>query len=226
MPAVLDTPGLGSEPSGAAKSWLVRYNASEPLTPCVRALATIAPAVVFAVLLLADVAATPAITLPALRSLSNGADSALAADATFEEWTWSGNPCQGTGSDFTAHFLGNASGGTPPYTFLWNFGDGSPNSTLQDPGHIYSSSPSTSYWVVTLSVTDSSEANNSTSILVPLAAINCPAEVEYVAPPTVYYFLGGLGAAGAIGVMVVLMRRRRPPATATSRPPQTPPSNP
>ena len=38
----------------------------------------------------------------------------------------------------TVHFTGSASGGTPPYTYAWNFGDGG-QSTDQNPVHTYSS---------------------------------------------------------------------------------------
>ncbi len=121
------------------------YNGSEPLTLGMGALAAVAPVTVSAVLLLAEVTATPASTLPAGPTLSNGSSFALVANATFENWTWTGNPGQGTESDFTAHFLGNASGGSLPYAFLWNFGDRSQNSTLQDPAHTFSA-PSPTYY--------------------------------------------------------------------------------
>jgi PKD repeat protein len=48
-------------------------------------------------------------------------------------------------------FFDKTSGGTSPYTFEWNFGDGSAKSSLQNPVHIYSSPGSYS---VTLKVTD------------------------------------------------------------------------
>jgi PKD repeat protein len=48
-------------------------------------------------------------------------------------------------------FHGFASGGTPPYSWLWEFGDGS-TSTEQNPQHIYND---TGFYNVTLIVTDS-----------------------------------------------------------------------
>ena len=48
-------------------------------------------------------------------------------------------------------FRGSATGGSPPYTWLWDFGDGS-TSTEQNPVHTYTSPGN---YTVTLTVTDS-----------------------------------------------------------------------
>ncbi len=48
-------------------------------------------------------------------------------------------------------FAGSASGGTPPYSYSWNFGDGS-SSSLQNPTHAYSNAGT---YTATLTVTDS-----------------------------------------------------------------------
>jgi PKD repeat protein len=52
----------------------------------------------------------------------------------------------------TVNFTGSASNGTGPYTYEWDFGDGSAHSTQQNPAHTYTSAGSYS---VTLTVTDS-----------------------------------------------------------------------
>jgi subtilase family serine protease len=52
-------------------------------------------------------------------------------------------------------FTGSASGGTPAYTYSWNFGDGSPVSSTQNPTHTYTFIPSSGTFDVDLSVTDS-----------------------------------------------------------------------
>ena len=52
-----------------------------------------------------------------------------------------------------AEFTGAASGGIPPYTYSWNFGDGSQTSTTQDPSHTYAKAGT---YTATLTVADSS----------------------------------------------------------------------
>jgi hypothetical protein len=71
-------------------------------------------------------------------------------------------------------FVGSAFGGTPPYAWSWNFGDGT-TSTEQNPTHAYTSSGTKT---VTLSVTDNSNpplhgsANTTATITEPPCFIN------------------------------------------------------
>jgi len=58
-------------------------------------------------------------------------------------------------------FVGQAQGGTPPYTFSWNFGDGTPISTLQNPTHRFNDSGD---YKVGLTVVDA-KGDRSTSAL-------------------------------------------------------------
>jgi PKD repeat protein len=51
----------------------------------------------------------------------------------------------------TVSFNGSKSGGTSPYTYDWNFGDGSTHGTVEDPTHTYTSAGNFS---VTFKVTD------------------------------------------------------------------------
>lgn len=51
----------------------------------------------------------------------------------------------------TVHFHGSASGGSAPYVFSWDFGDGSPAATGADVSHTFAAGA----WTVVLSVTDS-----------------------------------------------------------------------
>ena len=62
-------------------------------------------------------------------------------------------------SNPTIQFQGSAIGGTPPYTWDWDFGEGSPHGTEQNPIHTY---PSTeAVYTVTLTATDSLSATAS-----------------------------------------------------------------
>jgi PKD repeat protein len=67
----------------------------------------------------------------------------------------SGNP------PFSVTFIGQVEGGVPPYQYDWDFGDGTPTSTLQDPLHRYNVSGN---YLVDLTVTDS-KGNQSVSSL-------------------------------------------------------------
>src|SRR5260370_19323744 len=50
-------------------------------------------------------------------------------------------------------FTGAATGGTAPYSYGWNFGDGSAASTVQNPSHTYNTART---YTATLTVTDRS----------------------------------------------------------------------
>jgi len=65
-------------------------------------------------------------------------------------------------------FNGTATGGLPPYSYSWNFGDNSPVVIGVAPCHIYSSAGNFS---VTLSVTDSIGNESSTNIVVKVAQV-------------------------------------------------------
>src|SRR6266851_5446011 len=66
--------------------------------------------------------------------------------------TVSANPTSGQ-VPLNVAFTGTATGGTPPYGYSWNFGDGSAASTLQNPSHTYGSAAT---YTATLTVADSS----------------------------------------------------------------------
>jgi parallel beta-helix repeat protein len=60
----------------------------------------------------------------------------------------------------TVKFTGSASGGTPPYTYRWDFGDGQ-SSTIQNPSHTYSTAGD---YTATLTVTDNVSATAKASV--------------------------------------------------------------
>jgi len=79
-----------------------------------------------------------------------GAPLIADADGPYEEFI--GKPVQ---------FYGSATGGTGPYSWYWDFGDGK-NSTLQNPTHVYSEG---GVYIVNLTVTDYYGINDSDSTM-------------------------------------------------------------
>lgn len=79
------------------------------------------------------------------------------------------------------NFSGTVAGGTPAYTYLWNFAGGAVNQTVEDPGDVIFDTPGT--YVVTFTVTDSASVSASVSRTVqvsepdtnPVATITSPA---------------------------------------------------
>jgi PKD repeat protein len=67
----------------------------------------------------------------------------------------------------TVDFTGSASGGTPPYSYLWNFGDGSATTTAQNPSHTFTTAGT---YTVTLTATDSSSPPNSVNATLTITA--------------------------------------------------------
>jgi PKD repeat protein len=71
-------------------------------------------------------------------------------------------------------FSGSATNGTSPYTYVWNFGDGSAISTLQNPVHTYAIAGT---YTAILTVTDSVGSTAAASVtltVTPLPPIYCP----------------------------------------------------
>lgn len=64
-------------------------------------------------------------------------------------------------------FSGAATGGTPPYSYSWNFGDGSAASTAQNPSHSYGTAGT---YTATLTVTDSAAPAHTASSSVTITA--------------------------------------------------------
>jgi len=72
-------------------------------------------------------------------------------------FSFTDNPCSGSSVGFTSSVTG-----TGPYTYSWNFGDGSPTSSLQNPSHIFTSlGCGSATFTVTLTITDASGCSNS-----------------------------------------------------------------
>lgn len=106
-------------------------------------------------------------------------------------------------------FDGTASGGVAPYTFRWNFGDGS---TANGPSATHSySGPITS--TPTLNVTDSTGATVQTDAVLPhVPSPPAPCAVSTQAGgglPLVPLIVLGLVAVGAVAAVALIVRRRR-----------------
>jgi PKD repeat protein len=80
--------------------------------------------------------------------------------------TASGNPTSGQ-VPLTTNFSATATGGTPPYSYSWNFGDGSAVSTVQNPSHTYNAAGT---YTATLTVTDSSSPAKTATATVSVTA--------------------------------------------------------
>jgi PKD repeat protein len=80
-----------------------------------------------------------------------------------------GSPTSGA-APLAVSFTGSASGGVSPYSFSWSFGDGQ-TSTLQSPAHNYANTGS---YTATLTVTDNSGAQNSSSVSITVSAAALP----------------------------------------------------
>ena len=69
------------------------------------------------------------------------------------------SPPSGT-APLLVNFTGSASGGTAPYTYLWEFGDCTGTTTTQDPSHQYLAGN----WTAILTVTDSTNTTASAAV--------------------------------------------------------------
>jgi PKD repeat protein len=119
------------------------------------------------------------------------ADQAALADPLEDFWVQGSTPlsASATGTPATGNapldvsFTGSATGGTGPYSYSWNFGDGSAASTTQNPSHTYTAAGT---YTATLTVTDSaSPANTATaSVTVNVNAVGNPLQALAAAVPT------------------------------------------
>jgi PKD repeat protein len=113
-------------------------------------------------------------------------------------------------------FYANLSGGTPPYRFVWNFGDGN-SSTFPSPSHVFTIPGN---YTVQVWTNDSFSVMDHQSITVSIHAApgqqRAPAQHETVyknvtggTPSWFYPAIGALVAILVIGAVVLLLRGRR-----------------
>lgn len=119
------------------------------------------------------------------------ADQAALGDPLEDFWVQGATPLSATAAatpktgnaPLNVSFTGSATGGTAPYSYSWNFGDGSAVSTAQNPTHTYNSACTCT---ATLTVTDSSSpAKTATSsVTVTVSAVGSPLTATASANPT------------------------------------------
>ena len=103
-----------------------------------------------------------------------GTSSALTATA-------SANTASGA-APLSVNFTGSFAGGTSPYSFDWNFGDGSAHSSQQNPTHVYTSAGSYS---VVFKVTDATAATATDSHLhITVSTGTCSVTCQATVPTT------------------------------------------
>jgi len=112
-------------------------------------------------------------------------------------------------------FTGGAQGGLPPYSYSWDFGDGTPISTVQNPNHIFGS-PGTYTVVLVVTDADGNHATNSIRVQVGTS----PSEGALALP----LIAGGLGfGAGAATVAGLrFWRKNRGKDSSREDPKKTP----
>jgi PKD repeat protein len=123
-------------------------------------------------------------------------------------------------------FTGSANGGTPPYSYAWNFGDGF-SGTGASAVHAFQS---TGTFVATLTVTDSAGNSKQATVSITVNAVPTPAPP---APTTGFLGLPGNEGYLVVGLLVVVIAaaivvavalRRRPKEGALAPPSVAPPS--
>jgi len=93
-------------------------------------------------------------------------------------------------------FTGSASGGHPPYTYDWDFGDGSSHSSQQNPCHLYGNDGS---YTATLTVTDSNSDTDDDTAPVTISTpppVNADAHGPYRGAPGVPIQFTGSASGG------------------------------
>ncbi len=133
---------------------------------------------------------------------SIGYDDLCASSSTLTA-SASGAPLSGT-APLEVNFTGSASGGTPPYSYSWDFGDGA-SSSSQNPAHTYAAAGT---YPVSLTVTDSSsdsatDSHLSVEVLAPGCSLTCSAVVPSTAETgQAVSFSGSATASGCSGTPV------------------------
>lgn len=119
------------------------------------------------------------------------ADQAALGDPLEDFWIQGATPLSATAAatpktgnaPLSVAFTGSATGGKAPYSYSWNFGDGSALSTAQNPSHTYTAACTCT---ATLTVTDSSSpaVTATSTVMVTVSAVGNPLTATAAANPT------------------------------------------
>ena len=119
------------------------------------------------------------------------ADQSALADPLEDFWVQGSTPltASAAGSPTTGNaplnvsFTGSATGGKGPYSYSWNFGDGTATSTAQNPSHAYTTAGT---YTATLTVTDSSSPalQATAAVTTDVSAVGNPLQASAAAVPT------------------------------------------
>ena len=117
-------------------------------------------------------------------------------------------------NSFTEEFNGSARGGTPPYTFYWNFGDGSPVVENESLSHFFNGSED--YYNVSLMVVDSVSAKAWSNVTASARVLSgCQPPQQF---PTLTFILVGLVVILCLAIWIII-RKCRPGRSDMSRNP-------
>jgi len=139
-----------------------------------------------------------AISLPVADGALASRDACLVAEVLDVDAT--GSPAGGP-APLVVSFSSVPSGGFPPYSYSWSFGDGTPASAQANPSHTYASSGA---FTATLTVSDTAggTATDSVSVTVgvPECTLQCLAEVTATGSSGAdFFFSGGYKASNCGG---------------------------
>lgn len=131
---------------------------------------------------------------------------ALTVRLSYQSWFF----CTGTVGTFQANFTAYTTTGTSPYTYNWDYGDGTPNGTGPNVTHRFALGPT---YNVTVTVVDSGGGHPLTQyILVPADYAACTSSTSVSYAPPLLLLQGGIFLLVIILVVLgVLYLRRRPP---------------
>ncbi len=114
-------------------------------------------------------------------------------------------PCSGPENFLNETLTGSARGGSPSYTFWWNFGDGSRHAEGRNVSHAYGPG----FYRAELSVLDAQGRNGSTNISISISPSTQPCMSSSSQPSYLWAFVATAAALLVATLAVIFLRRRR-----------------